>query len=330
MHHSSAPLSRRVWLGAVALLLALAGCTPMSAPAPAGTPANTAATTPAVSAAAFPVEVTSGAADSTTKVTINKLPEAIVSLSPTATETLFAIGAGPQVKAVDDQSDYPAEAPRTDLSGFKPNVEAILAQSPDLVVTASKDADLVASLAKASVPTLVVPSAKTFEEAYGQIERIGAATGHTSEAATLISSMKQRIDAAVAKAPNLSGVTYFHELDPALYTVTGNTFIGAVYSLYGLTSIADATAAAGDDYPQLSEEYVVSANPDLILLSDSQCCSVTPELVAQRPGWAGIRAVEQKQVIVLDEDIASRWGPRVADFVENLGEVVSTLELAKA
>lgn len=309
----------------LALLLSACGA-PTASTAPA---ASAGQGTPAASAGSFPVDVVTGTADSTETVTIETSPAAIISLSPTATETLFAIGAGSQVKAVDDQSDYPADAPRTDLSGYTPNIEAILGYEPDLVVTSTADADLVASLAKAGVPTLVLPSAQTLTEAYGQIERLGTATGHLADAKAVAAQMSAAIDAAVASAPGAKGLTYFHELDPTLYTVSGKTFIGEIYGLFGLTSIADAAGSA-DLYPQLSEEYVVQADPDLIFLADGQCCGVTPETVGQRAGWSGLKAVTSGNVTVLDEDVASRWGPRVADFAQSVAQHVATVEKANA
>ena len=124
-----------------------------------------------------------------------------MSLSPTATEDLFAIGAGPQVVAVDDQSNYPASAPRTDLSGLKPNVEAIAAKKPDLVVIADDSTGLSASLAKIGVLALVEPPAKNLDDAYAQIGQLGVATGHTVAADALASSMRAQIARLTAAVP---------------------------------------------------------------------------------------------------------------------------------
>lgn len=309
-------------LGALLLAVTLAGC---------GSSASqtSAETSTAGSPGGFPVQVVTGATGSDTTITIEQQPEAIVSLSATATETLFAIGADDQVVAVDDQSNYPADAPKTNLSGYQPNVEAILGYSPDLVVTSSPDADTIASLEKAGVPTLVMSSAANLDDVYEQIDRLGQATGHDEQASSVVSQMRSRIDAAVAAAPQLSGVSYFHELDASLYTVSSESFIGQVYGLFGLTNIADA-APSGGGYPQLSEEFVVESNPDVIFLADGQYGGVTPEQVAQRPGWSEVRAVQQNQIYVLDADIASRWGPRVADYVEAIGGYVAQLNLVNA
>jgi iron complex transport system substrate-binding protein len=320
------PTPARLAAAALALTLpfALVACGEDEPATPAG--AATGATEEP-GGSAFPVTVATGAADGGEEITLETEPVSIVSLSPTATEMLFAVGAGDQVVAVDDQSDYPADVPSTGLSGYTPNVEAILGHEPDLVVTASDDPHVVSGLEKAAVPTLVLPSAADLDEAYEQVGRVGAATGHAEEAADLVEEMRADIEAAVAAAPQAEGMTYFHELDPSLYTVTGETFIGEVYELFGMKSIADA-AKGGDDYPQLSQEYVVEADPEVVFLSDAECCEVTPEQVEERPGWDGITAVREGRVHVLDEDVASRWGPRVVDFVETIAQHVADLEPA--
>jgi iron complex transport system substrate-binding protein len=201
-------------------------------------------------------------------------------------------------------------------------VEAILGYEPDLVVSSGDSGDLVSSLTKVEVPVLLLPSATDLEESYTQIERLGAATGHVVEAAEVVAEMQAGIEKAVAEAPDAQGLTYFHELGPDLFTVTGNTFIGEIYGLFGLSSIADA-AGKGDDYPQVSSEYVVSADPDLVFVGDHECCAVTPEDVRARPGWAQMSAVRDDRINVVDEDITSRWGPRVVEFVELVGEIVA-------
>ncbi len=308
-------------VGALLLAVALAAC---------GSSDNQ--TAPAATGEAsggFPVQVVTGAVGSDSTITIEQKPDAIISLSPSATETLFAIGAGDQVIAVDDQSSYPAEAPRTNLSGYQPNVEAILNYSPDLVVTATPDDTTISGLSKAGVPTLVLPAVTDFDGVYNEIERLGTATGHIESSKELVSDMRARIDQAVSEAPQAVGVTYFHELDPTLYTVTSDSFIGQVYGLFGLVNIADA-APSGGGYVQLSEESVVEANPDVIFLADAAFGGASPEEVAQRPGWSQITAVELNQIFVLDPDISSRWGPRVVDFVEDIGADVSQLSLVAA
>ncbi len=290
-----------------------------STAAPTTTVAPTTTTTTPEAASLFPVTVEMDGGP----VSIEAMPTKIVSLSPTATETLFAIGAGDQVIAVDEYSYYPPEAPVTDLSGFSPNVEAILGYSPDLLVIAGSPDDLQAAAEAVGVPVLFLPSAPTLDDAYGQIEKLGAATGHIAEAAAVVADMQTRIEAASGDvtAPG-TPITYYHELDPTLYSVTSATFIGQIYALLGLENIADVVDADGYGFPQLSEEYIIDADPDFVFLADAQCCGESADTVGARPGWETMSAVTAGHVIEVDADIASRWGPRVADFVEALAGAV--------
>jgi iron complex transport system substrate-binding protein len=273
-------------------------------------------------AAPYPVTV----AVDNGKVTIRKRPARIVSLSPTATETLFAIGAGSQVVAVDDQSDYPTRAPHTSLSGFTPNVEAIAALKPDVVVIAFDPKGLSGALNRLGIPVVFQNAAPTLPAAYRQIRQLGKVTGHATEANALVGRMTRQIRSIVdkvrAKATNAS---VYHELDENLFSVTSNTFVGRVYAMFGLRNIADAAAAGGSDYPQLSAEYVVSANPDLIVLADTVCCAQTAQTVAARPGWSRIAAVRTGSIVRLDDSIASRWGPRLVNLVRAVGTALLRL-----
>lgn len=251
------------------------------------------------------------------------VPQAIISLSPTATEMLFAIGAGDQIIAVDEYSNHPAEALEKphDLSGFEPNVEAIAALEPDLVIM--QDPTIVDQLESLGIPVWIGPAATSFDDVYAQIEELGAATGHVDEAAALVAQMRSDIEAAIAAAPlPETGLRYYHELDPTYYSVTSNTFIGQVYGLFGLTNIADE-AEPGNDYPQLNAEFIVGAAPDLVFLADTKCCGETAETVAARPGWEAVPAVQRGAVIELDDDVASRWGPRLVEFIEAVSAAIN-------
>jgi len=258
-------------------------------------------------------------------VRIATMPHRIVSLSPTATEMLFAIDAGNQVVAVDDDSNYPPQAPMTRLSGYQPNVEAIARYAPDLVVI-SNDAGLVKALGTVGIPVLLEPAAKALNDTYTQIEQLGVATGHVAEAAHLVASMKSRVRQLLSSAPTFGHpLTYYHELDQTYYTVTSNTFIGQIYGLLGLRNIADAAKGAGSGYPQLSAEFIIKADPDVIFLADAKCCGQSRATVARRPGWAQIRAVQTGAVVPLDDDIASRWGPRIVSLLQVVVQALSDL-----
>jgi len=261
--------------------------------------------------------------------TLDARPERIISLSPSTTEGLFFIGAGPQVVAVDEYSDFPADAPTTDLSGYTPNVEAITGFSPDLVLVSYDPGDLVASLRATGVPVLIVPAAVDIEDSLSQLVLLGALTGNTESARTAVDGLEARIRAALdAVQPFDTPRTYFHELDDTLYTITSTTFIGDVYGRFGLVSVADAADPDGSSfgYPQLSAEFLLDADPDLVFLADTRCCATTAATFGARPGHADLRAVRSGLVVELDDDVASRWGPRVVDFLEQVARAVRDLQ----
>jgi iron complex transport system substrate-binding protein len=259
-------------------------------------------------------------------ITLDKRPEKIVSLSPTGTEMLFAVGAGKQVTAVDDQSTYPADAPKTDLSGFQPNAEAIAAKQPDLVVIANDVNKIKDQLTALKIPVYLGVAAVTLDDTYRQIEELGALTGHRNEAGDLVTRMKNEITKVVADAPKRADKpTYYYELDQTLYTVTSKTYVGSLFAMFGLANIADPADADGSKggYPQLSAEALIAADPDFIFLADTKCCQQSADTVKARPGWANVSAVTGNRVVPLDDDIASRWGPRVVDLVREIAGAVA-------
>ena len=284
-----------------------------------GSSESTTDTTAAVEAPQYPVTVGD--------VTLEAQPMRIVSLSPTATEMLYAVGAGAQVVAVDEYSNYPQEAVDlgTKLSGYEPNIEAISGFTPDRVIASYDPGSLVQQLGELGVPVYLADAVTTIDAAFEQIENIGLLTGHSQEAIDLTAQMKSQIDEAVAGVTlPAEPLSYYHELDNTLYSVTSNTFIGSVYSLFGLRNIAD-NVEAGNDYPQLSAEVIVSADPDLIFLADTKCCGETAATVGARDGWGSLKAVTNGNIVELDDDIPSRWGPRIVDFVIAIRDAISAL-----
>jgi iron complex transport system substrate-binding protein len=256
------------------------------------------------------------AANGTVKV--SKKPIAIVSLSPTATEILYAIGADSQVKAVDNDSNYPANAPRTKLSGFTPNIEAIVAEKPDLVVISFDSSVVTKRLAAFSIPVLYLPAPTALSGVYAEFDQLGEVTGHEQQARREVAVLRSQVSQIVSAVPHRAKpLTYYYELDQTYYSATSTTFIGKLLGLLGLKSIADAAkgAAASGGYPQLSAEYILKANPDYIILADTICCHQDAATVAKRPGWASLTAVKAHHVIGLNDDIASRWGPRFVDLL---------------
>jgi iron complex transport system substrate-binding protein len=314
-------------LALVVLLAACGGDT--TAPEPPEAPADATASADDADAAtdaadAFPLTLEYVNAGTTRTIQLAARPERIVSLSPSATEGLFAVGAGPQVIAADEYSDFPAEAPTTDLSGFTPNVEAIVAYDPDLVVVSYDPGDLVASLAAVGVPVLMLDAAVDLDDVMAQLGILGRVTGNSATAAGTVAALEARIDAAVAAVPDLDAPpTYLHVLDETLFTVTSSTFIGSVYALFGLENAADAADPDGEafGYPQLSSEYLVESDPDLVFLASGGAATF-----AAIPGLGGLRAVTSDRVVELAPDVSSRWGPRVVDFVEQIAATVAALD----
>jgi len=265
-----------------------------------------------VEEATFPVTVTAENGD----VEVAAQPERIVSLSGSLTEMLYAIEAGDQVVAVDEHSDFPAGTPVTDLSGFSPNVEAIGGYEPDLVIV-SRDRDGIAdALGGLGIPTLVLSSADTLEDVYREIGVLGTATGHEAEAEALTEDLRAELDELAATVPDRdAAVRYFYELSDDLSTVTSETFIGELLSLAGMVSIADGADPAAGGFPQLSNEFVISADPDVIFLAHTDGTGLDPAEVSGRPGWSELRAAQDGDVVVLDADISTRWGPRIVELL---------------
>ena len=267
----------------------------------------------ASTATKYPLIILSGGYSTT----ISKKPTRIISLSPSATESLFEIGAGKQVLAVDSLSNFPKSAPITELSAFEPNVEAIAALKPDLVVLsvdAMKSLVVKEALEKLKIPVLMEKAPETLAQAYKEIEVLGEVTDHTSEAKKVTFKMAALIKSIINRTKKTVKITFFHELDNTLYSVTSDTFIGKVYKDFGLINIADKAAGADSyGYPQLSAEYLLKADPDVIFLADAEY-GESAATVKARAGWSGITAVTKKNVFALPNDIPSRWGPRLVDF----------------
>lgn len=259
---------------------------------------------------------------------LSAIPHRIISLSPTATENLFAIGAGPQVIAVDSLSNFPKNAPMSKLSAFTPNVEALAAKKPDLVILSVDSTNSGATrkaLGLLKIPVLMEKAPLQLADAYAEILAIGQATGKVVAAKAVIAKMKNSISRILAAARKSTPISFFHELDSTLYSATSETFIGHVYSDFNLVNIADkAQGADASGYPQLSAEYLVTANPQIVFLADAQY-GENMKTVSNRPGWSGIDAVKNVHVISLPDDIPSRWGPRLVDFYSFIAGAIKNI-----
>lgn len=249
------------------------------------------------------------------------LPSHIVSLSPSATEMLFAMGAGEQVVAVDSYSNFPAEAPLTDLSGFEPSLESIIGYEPDLVILSFDPGEIMSGLEQAGVPSLLMPPAATLDDMYAQIADIGVATGQIDGAGALNASIQADLAAVAASVPADAESRVYHEIDQTFYSASSGSFIGQIYTMLGVTNIADEADADGYGYPQLAAEYILEADPTLIVITDQG--GYTTDEVGTRPGWDTITAVAAGNVVMVDADTASRWGPRIVDFARVIADQIA-------
>jgi iron complex transport system substrate-binding protein len=332
-------MASKLLAGVAAGLLVLAACggdddDESAATQPPGTTAHATPTTAATATTpAPPTTAPAPTATAPTPVTTAEHPttsvaegaQRIVSLSPTHTEILFAIGAGDQVVAVDNLSNFPpkAAAVATDMSAYEPNVEAVAGYEPDLVVTDGSNPEFVSQLDSLGLEHWEGVAPTGFGDVYDQIEQLGAITGHVGEAAELVGQMQADIEEIIAGMPALDApLSVYHELDNTYFSVTSDTFIGQVYNRLGLRNIADEAETTGGPYPQLNAEFIISTNPDLIFLADTKCCRESAESVAARPGWQAIAAVANGGVVEMDDDIASRWGPRIVDYMRAVADAV--------
>ncbi|MEV8632138.1 ABC transporter substrate-binding protein [Streptosporangium sp. NPDC051023] len=254
--------------------------------------------------------------------------ERIVSLSPSATETLFEIGAGEEVVSVDEHSDYPKEVRErrdSELSGLNPDLNRILTYRPTIVIFSERPPatgvnSVVPALEEKGVKVLIEPAPEDVKGVYQQVQELGLETGHEEQAKKLVSDMRQRISRIIRTTKKPASVQrYYHELDNTYYSVTSDTFIGSIYDMFGLDNIADEFDTEGSGYPKLSSRDIVHANPDIIFLADTKCCGQNAATVTDRPRWKRISAVRNRKIIALDDDIASRWGPRLV----NLFQIIS-------
>jgi len=259
------------------------------------------------------------------QMTLDERPDRIVSLSATHTEILFAIAADHLVVATDLTSNFPTAAEATPkVDAFNFNVEEIAAVEPDLVITAFNFLGEVSALQAVGIPVLLLAPASNMEDAYHQIEILGEVTGRSDEAANLVSSMRTRVEALINTASGDS-LTVFHEVENTLFSANSSTFLGDIYRRLGLSNIADAVPDDfGSGYVQLSEEYVISQDPDLIFLGDADF-GESIESIGARPGWDTLTAVRRGAVFELDGDIAGRWGPRTVDLVEDIVTAINSV-----
>jgi len=293
----------------LALTLVMAACGGEKEPAAGPEP-----TAPATD---FPLTVTRSDGRN---LTIAEAPQRIASLSPAATEVLYAVGAGPQIVATDLQSDYPAEAENTTkLDAFQPNLEAIAGVEADLIIIASNQDDIVEALDRLGETVLFIEVPDTIDGVMGQVWLLARVSGHAEEGGRLAQEMKDRMRAVTDKLADVEeGPRVYHELDNTFFTVAPNSFVGDFYSLLKAHNIAEGAPTA---YPQLSQEEILDRDPEVIILADADA-GESAQTVKARPGWGVISAVKNDRIYVVDPNIVSRPGPRVADALEQLARVL--------
>ena len=309
------------WVATIALTMSACGGGGTSSKT--ATPSASGDITPlAASNDTFPVQLPRS--DGKT-VSLTEAPKHLVSLSPGATEIIYALGAEGELAALDKDADYPDAAKNfgTKLDAYQPNVESIVALQPDLVIIATDSNGIVAALDRVNVPVLfsdINTDVRTVNDVLRQIKLIGTATGKSANADTLISDLRDRISAVTSKVQDVSGSDaprVYHELDDTYYTASSGSFVGDVYRLLKAQNIAGD--GGGVAYPQLTQEAIIAANPQAIILAD-EAFGTTADSVKARPGWSNIDAVKNGKIFGVDPNIISRPGPRIVDALEQVAK----------
>jgi iron complex transport system substrate-binding protein len=319
---------RKILLLTLFPALLLAGCGPARSATPTSAPVPVSTTLPVTEKVVAPIasaeiKLTDGLGR---PIVLKEVAQHVVSLAPSNTEILFAIGAEKQVVGRDELSDYPEVAKNVASIGSafdKLNTELIVSMKPDLVLAAEVNTpEQVKTLENLGLTVYYLKNPTTLEEMYTNLEIVAQLTGHESEAAKLVDSLKARVAVVDEKImPLNSRFSVFYEIDgtdPAKpFTAGKGTFINLLIERAGGSNIASDI----DGYPQLSLEQVVAKDPAFIILGDAKF-GITPESIAQRPGWANLSVVKNKQVLPFNDDLLSRPGPRLVDGLEALAKLL--------
>jgi iron complex transport system substrate-binding protein len=296
----------------IAAVLLISACAPVAAPSPTAIPTQAGLT------------LTDGLGRT---VTMPKPALKIVSMAPSNTEILFALNAGPAVIGRDEFSDYPSDAKNIASIGGsmgKYNFEEIAKLQPDLVLASSLNTpEQIKALEDLKLTVFEITNPTTIDGLYANLETVGKLTGHTADAGQLVDSLKQRVSAVIANAAKAtSQLKVFYELDgtdPSKpWTAGPGSYVDTLIKMAGGLN---AAASLKGDYAQISQEELIATNPDIILLGDG-AYGVTPDQVAQRPGWSVMAAVQNKKVLTFDDNTVSRPGPRLVDGLEMLYKVM--------
>ncbi len=312
----------RASLAACLALVLIAACGPAAnetgTAVPEVSPAGNGQTTP--QRAAFPVSIVD---DAGRRVEVKAAPQRIVSAAPSTTEIAFALGLGDRIAAVTTFCNFPEAAlAKPKIGGLRPNLEAIVAQAPDLVLAVrGTPPDAIAALEGLGVPVAIL-NPTDFAGVLANVRALGALTGTAEAAERVTGEMRRRWDAVTEKARTASTrPRVFYEIDatdPGAVTAAGpGTFIDAMITAAGGVNVV-AALAPGQQYPRINAEAILQANPELVILGDSPW-GQTAEALGRRPGWSTVQAVQRGTVTTIterDADVVSRAGPRLVEGLE--------------
>ncbi len=306
-----------VALAAILLAVTLAACSNDG-----GSPAGETPTPIAEAGDGFPTTLTGSDGRD---LTLESPPQRMVVLSPGHVEILFAIGAGDQVIAVEQNADFPPEAAALEpkISGLDPSVEAIADLAPDLVIIAFTPEGFIEQMDTLGILVFlddINTKITTIDEVFDSIKELGRITGNRKQAQALINDLRARVRAVVKELRGVDdGPTVYHELDATggFFSISPDSFVGDLYRTLKAENIV------GEDegpFPALTQEAIIERDPEVIVLADA-AFGETPEVVSARPGWDTIDAVINGRVYAIDPNIVSRPGPRIVDALEELARL---------
>lgn len=271
---------------------------------------------------AYPMAITD---DAGRVVTLDKQPLRIVSLSPSHTEVLFALGLGDRIVGVTTYCDYPEEAlDKPKIGGFStPSVEKIIEARPDMVLAGDMHQQAVTALEAVNIKVLVF-SPNTMEEIFSTITAIGRAAGEQQTTQNLVGSLQQRVSGVAAKIAQAQGPkprVFYEVWHEPLMSASQNTLIGELITLSGGENIIGASA---DLYPMINEEIILDKNPDIMMHSYGHGDNENPtvEQILNRPGWQHLNFVQNKKVVGLEANLVNRYGPRSVDALELVAQAI--------
>ncbi len=313
-------LARAGFIWTLAATLFLAAClpaVPASAPAPAP-PASVVPKADSAEQASFPMTVTDAAGR---QVTLQKAPERIISLAPSNTEILFAIGLGDRIVGVTTYCDYPEEAKTKPKIGGTAtvNLELVVAAAPDLVLGTNTHAKKIVPELESKGLTAIVLDPGNMEDVLTAITQVGQITGRTKEAEAVVGQMKARIkeiEGKVATAKTTPRV--FWEVTRELVTPAPTSFIGDMIIRAGGSNVVKDTSIK---WPRISQEVVIASDPEVIIIGD-HTEQVTPQEISGRPGWRVLSAVKAGRLVPVNPDLVNRAGPRVVDGFEMVARAI--------